>query len=428
VTSPILDRDTVAAQPTPARVSLHGLDWLNFFLADIRTGVGPFVAMYLTTLHWSLARIGVALTMAEIAGVLTQAPGGAAIDRLKAKRLLLGIAVVVLGVSAVLMAKVPSVPIVYGAQLTLGVTGSVFGPGISAITLGLVGYKCLGVRTGRNAAFGSAGNVVAAVSMGILGYRYGTREIFYFVAVLAIPTLVSLLVIRASDIDYYRARGATLTEGTIAETGIRTLIADRRLLVFLIFTILYHLGNAAMLTMAGEMMAQSNARKSDLWMGALVTVPQLVMAAIGPMVGKIADLRGRKPILIFGFLFLPLRCLLFAFVRHPGALIPLQVLDGVSAGIFGIVGVLMIADCTEGTGHYNLALGTMGAAVGVGAAISTTMAGIITEHAGFTLGFLVLAVCGIAATLVLWLWMPETRVRAAGAVALVPEPSSGCNL
>jgi MFS family permease len=397
------------AEPAPSSASLRGLDWLNFFLADVRTGVGPFVAVYLVNAGWSLSQVGAALTMAEIAGVLTQAPGGAAIDRLRPKRLLMACAIVVLALSSVLMAKFPTLPVVYGAQLALGVTGSIFGPGISAITLGLVGHHCLGARTGRNAGFGSAGNVVAAISMGVLGYKFGTRAIFYFVALLAIPTVFSLLTIRGTEIDYERARGATRGSTETKPASILTLACDKRLVTFAILTLLFHFANGAMLPLAGEMMAKGSPRKSDLWMGALVTVPQIVMAIIGPSVGRIADLRGRKPILVLGFLFLPLRCLLFAFIRNPSALIGLQVLDGVAAGIFGIVGVLMIADCTEGTGHYNLALGAMGAMVGVGAALSTTISGIVSQRTGFTSGFLMLAASGVAATLVLWLGMPETR-------------------
>ena len=124
------------------------------------------------------------------------------------------------------------------------------------------------------------------------------------------------------------------------------------------------LGNGAMLALAGEIVALNATKKTDIWMGAFVTVPQIVMALIGPLVGKIADQRGRKPILVFGFIFLPLRAALFALTRNPEWLAVWQILDGLAAGVFLVVGVLMIADCTEGTGHYNFALGTAGAAVG----------------------------------------------------------------
>src|SRR3954452_20501055 len=175
-----------ARDPRPSERSLRGLDWLNFFLADIRSGVGPFIAIFLANNNWNEARVGVALTAAEFAGVLTQAPGGAIADRFRSKRLLVAIALILLAASALALAHFPNLPVVIGAQLALGVTGSVFGPGISAITLGLVGYRCLGARTGRNAGYGSAGNVFAAVSMGLIGYFLGIRSIFFLVALLTI--------------------------------------------------------------------------------------------------------------------------------------------------------------------------------------------------------------------------------------------------
>jgi MFS family permease len=403
--SPSIHAEGIARQVSER--SLRALDWLNFFLSDVRTGVGPFVAIYLAGEHWGVARIGIALTAAELAGVLTQAPGGALIDRLRSKRLVVGLAVLLLSASALLVSKITTMPVILACQAGLGITGSIFGPGVSAITLGLVGHACFGYRTGRNASFASAGNIFAAVSMGLLGYWYTPRSIFYLVALLAVPTIVFLLRIRPDEIDYDLARGGIA--GQHSETGVLQLLRDRRLGIFALMTVLFHLANGAMLASAGEMMTKSGSNLAVLSMGALVTVPQLVMAVIGAPTGKIADLHGRKPILLFAFALLPLRALLFAIVRDSYWLIGLQTLDGFSAGIFMIVGVLMIADCTEGTGHFNLALGTMGAATGVGASLSTLAEGFVVQRFGYSIGFLCLALAAVLAWLVLAFWMPETR-------------------
>jgi MFS family permease len=406
------ERVDEACNSSPSAQSRRGLDWFNFFAADVRTGVGPFVAVYLMNQNWNVAQIGVALTAAELAGVVTQAPGGAIMDRLRSKRLLLGIALVALAVSALFMATFPTMPVVVGSQIVLGVTGSIFGPGISALTLGLVSYACLGARTGRNAAFGSAGNVIAALTMGWIGYQYGPRSIFYLVVLLTIPAILTLMSIKADEIDFDRARGGSgrkITEGWIA--GLRLVFCDKRMITFAVLTVLWHLGNGAMLAMIGEQITHDRPQESTLWMAAAVTVPQLIMTMIGPAVGHIADVQGRKPILLWGFLFLPLRALFCAFTSNPYLLITFQILDGLAAGIFGIVGILMIADLSRGTGHYNLALGTIGAMVGIGASISTTLAGFVTQEAGFRAGYLCLAAAGLAALLVLGLLMPETLVR-----------------
>ncbi len=385
-------------------------DWLNFFLADVRTGVGPFIAIYLTSNGWNPAQTGLALTAAEISGVITQAPGGAVTDRIRSKRLLVGVGLALLTLSALLLALRPTLREVIGAQLVLGLTGSIFGPGLSAITLGLVGYSCLGARTGRNAAFGSAGNIVAAVTMGLVGYRFSPRGILYFVALLSIPTFISLVSIRGSEIDNERARGAVPTPGVDKkQQGILQLFRSRNFAIFAVMTILFHLGNGAMLAQMGEAISRGRQQASSLWMAAIVTVPQIVMAIIAAPTGRFADSRGRKPILLFGFIFLPLRALLCAFTDNPFWLVSWQVFDGLAAGIFGIVGVLMIADLARGSGNYNLALGTIGAAVGVGASISTAVTGFLTARAGFAAGYYFLAACGVAAFLVLWLMMPETQ-------------------
>jgi MFS family permease len=394
--------------PTPSTRSIIGLDWTNFFLSDVRTGVGPFVAIYLAGQHWSVAGVGFALTVAEVAGVLTQAPGGALMDRVRSKRLTLVIALAGLALCSIMLAERPSRVVVTLAQAILGVTGSIFVPAVGAITLGLVGYSCLGARTGRNNGFASAGNVFAAITMAVIGYRYSTRAIFFFVALLAVPTTLAILLIRGDEIDYDLARGA-LSETKDSKGGLRAIFCDRRLIVFASVVILLHLGNGAMLPLAGQMLAKARPERADLWMGALLTVPQAIMALASPWIGRFADLHGRKPIFLFGLAFLPIRALLFSFLRTPAFLITAQVLDGITAGIFMVVAVLIVADCTEGTGHYNLALGAIWAAVGVGASVSTTMAGLVTQKWGYGPGFISLAVAGFAAFVVFWLLMPETR-------------------
>src|ERR1700693_4793363 len=188
--------------------SLRGLDWLNFFLADVQTGVGPFLAIYLAGYGWNEERVGLALTVGGIAGILAQTPAGALVDQVHRKRTLIaaGIAALVLG--ALLIAFAPTFWSVMSAQVLIGGTSSIFGPAICAISLGIVGYQLFDARQGRNQSFNSAGNVVAAVSMGLLGYFVSNRSIFFFVAVCALPTLFVLRKIRADEIDYERARGA----------------------------------------------------------------------------------------------------------------------------------------------------------------------------------------------------------------------------
>jgi MFS family permease len=153
----------------PSRRTLLGLDWLNFLLADVQTGVGPFLAIYLASYHWNAEQVGLALTVGGIAGIVTQAPAGALIDALRRKRTIIAVGLVALAAGGLLIARFPSFWPVMGAQVLVGGISSVFMPAIAAISLGIVGRTAFDARQGRNQAFNSAGNVTAALLMGLLG-------------------------------------------------------------------------------------------------------------------------------------------------------------------------------------------------------------------------------------------------------------------
>jgi MFS family permease len=198
----------VAKGDAPSVQSLRALDWLNFFLADVQSGVGPFLAIYLAGYGWNEQRVGIALTVGGIAGILAQTPAGALVDRLHAKRALIAAGILALAAGALLIALAPGLWPVLSAQILIGGFSSIFIPAICAISLGIVGRRLFDRRQGRNQSFNSAGNVAAAVSMGLLGYFLSNRSIFFFVALCTVPTLVALLSIRPNEIDYQRARGA----------------------------------------------------------------------------------------------------------------------------------------------------------------------------------------------------------------------------
>ncbi|HUE22679.1 MAG TPA: MFS transporter [Bryobacteraceae bacterium] len=400
---------------TPSARTLHGLDWLNFFLADVQTGVGPFLAIYLAGYGWNEQRVGIALTIGGIAGILTQTPAGALVDRLRSKRALITAGVVALAAGALLIAFMPTFWSVMSAQVLIGGTSSIFGPAICAISLGIVGQRLFDRRQGRNQSFNSAGNVVAAVSMGLCGHFISNRSIFFFVSVSTLPTILTLLLIRPDEIDYERARGARdekedSDEGGKAES-VRVLLRDRRLAVFLACAVMFHFANAAMLPLLGEMLAKGRGRNSMMFMSACVVTTQFVIALIASWSGRKAGEWGRKPLLLIAFGVLPVRAVLYTLTHNTGELVAIQILDGVGAGIFGVVSVLVIADLTQGTGRFNLTLGAIGTAVGIGASLSQVIAGSIVHHFGFNAGFLFLAGVAAAAFGILYFRMPETREK-----------------
>jgi MFS family permease len=393
----------------PSGRSLRGLDWLNFFLADVQTGVGPFLAIYLAGYGWNEQRVGIALAVGGIAGILAQTPAGALVDRLRSKRALIAAGILALAAGALLIALTPTFWSVMSAQVLIGGTSSIFGPAICAVSLGIVGHRLFDFRQGRNQSFNSAGNVVAAVSMGLLGYFISNRSIFFFVAVCALPTLLPLLLIRPEEIDYARARGGKEGPENSKPVGARALLEDRPLLIFLVCAVMFHFANAAMLPLLGEMLAKGRGRSSMMFMSACVVTTQLVVTLIAAWSGRKAGQWGRKPLLLVAFGVLPVRAVLYTLTGNTIALVAIQVLDGVGAGIFGVVSVLVIADLTQGSGRFNLTLGAISTAVGIGASLSQVIAGSIVHHFGSNAGFLFLAAVATAAFGILYLFMPETR-------------------
>jgi predicted MFS family arabinose efflux permease len=122
-----------------------------------------------------------------------------------------------------------------------------------------------------------------------------------------------------------------------------------------------------------------------------------------------AQLWGRRPLLIVGFAALPIRGLLFATVTNPSLIVVVQILDGVTAAVFAVMVPLIIADLTRGTGHFNLGQGIVGTATGIGASVSASLAGHISDHFGSPASFAGLASIGFIGLLAVWFLMPETR-------------------
>ncbi len=393
----------------PSARTLRGLDWLNFFLADVQTGVGPFLAIYLAGYGWNEQCVGIALTVGGIAGILTQAPAGALVDHLRPKRALIAAGIVALAVGALLVALVPTFWSVMSAQVLIGGTSSVFGPAICAVSLGIVGRQLFDRRQGRNQGFNSAGNVVAAVSMGLLGHFLSNRSIFFFVSVCALPTILALLIIRPEEIDYERARGEKEDDEDGKPVGVRSLLKDRPLLIFLACAVMFHFANAAMLPLVGEMLAKGQGRNSMMFMSACVVTTQVVVTLLASWTGRKAGSWGRKPLLLVAFGALVVRGLLYTLTDNAGELVAIQILDGVGAAIFGIVSVLVIADLTQGTGRFNLTLGVVSTAVGLGASLSQVIAGSLVHRFGSDSGFLFLSVVASAAFGMLCFLMPVTR-------------------
>lgn len=392
----------------PMRRNLRALEWLNFFLADVQTGVGPFLAAYLAAAAWDPGRVGLALTFGGLVTVALQTPAGAIIDATHRKRALLGWMIGALVAGAMVLTWRTNVLSVGIGQFLIGSAGAFLGPAVAAITLGIVGKAAFDKQFGRNQGFNAAGNVFTAVLLAGVSYELGTRWIFIAGAFLAFPTLLCLRTIDGRSIDYARARGAETAVTMPHAYSLGSLLKDRVLLLFLGCTLLFHLSNAAMLPELGEMLSKGHARTAAPFMSACIIVTQLVITVSAAWVGRRATIWGRKPLLLVGFGVLPIRGVLYTLNHAAVALIGIQLLDGVANSIFGVVSILVIADRTRGTGRFNLAQGALATMVGIGAALSNTVGGQLAQRISYRASFLGLAGIALAAFTLLWFAVPET--------------------
>jgi predicted MFS family arabinose efflux permease len=401
---------TPEVTPTPSRQSLRGLDWFIFFLADVQTGFGPFVAVYLTTQKWTQVEIGFVLSIGGIVGLIGQMPGGAIVDAARSERLVAGLAIATIGVSALGYAAWPILPVVMTAATLHAAASCVLGPAIAAISLGLVGPLAIGERLGRNARFASLGNGVAAAVMGTFGYLLSSRSVFLVTFILAIPTLLALSRIREREIDAVCAHGAVPREVMDPKvTSVLSLVRQRPLLIFAASILLLQLANGAMLPLMAGVVTTRSSRWAPVLIAACIIVPQAIVALTSPSVGRKAQQWGRRPLLLLGFAALAIRGVLFATVRDPYLLVAVQVFDGVTAAVFSVMVPLIVADVAFGSGHFNLAQGVVGTATGIGAALSTVLAGYVSDKFGSSVAFSGLAAVAATGLALIWFVMPETR-------------------
>jgi MFS family permease len=391
--------------------SRYGLDAFAFFVANLQTGFGPFLAVYFSQAKWTQSDIGFALTVGSLVALLGQVPGGAFVDVVRSKRFAAAVAVIGIAGSAFALAVWPSFLIVLLAMALHSAASCVLTPAIAAISIGLVGRAHAGERLGRNASFAALGNALGAAGMGAIGYYLSNGAVFYLTAALGIPTVIALARIRAQDIDsnVFKEPATAQAAPSTGKDSIRALLTNRSLLCFAACMVLFFLANAAMLPLVGSVLTLRASETATALVAACIMVPQAVLAVSAPAVGRAAERFGRYPVLLFGFGALPVRGLLLAYTTNPYGLVAIQVLDGISASVLGVMVPLIVSDLTRGTGRFNLALGAVGTAMGIGAALSTSLAGIMADHLGSHSAFLGLAIVGFAAFMLVALIMPETR-------------------
>ncbi len=399
------------------RRSQAALDWVVFFLSDVETGVGPFMAGYLTAIqHWNPEQIGIVIAGQKIASVITQALTGWIIDRTTYKRWIM--AGVALGISfgSLFVVLAPGVLFQLLNQVGIGAATSIATLTVSALSLGLVGRDALSRRIGRNGAFSHAGNMLTASLAGYAGFRIGQQWIFYCAAALGMACSLAALAIRETDIDHAVAREAPGPEqsGDGAALKASKLLKSPAVLVFALAVLLFHLTNSALLPLAGEEISQDRGKSAPIYLTACIVLPQLVMIPVSWLTGWTANRIGRRFLFAIAFGALVLRGVLFAVSADPNFIVAVEILDGIGTGISGVITVLIVADLAKGSGRFNALGGMMQSALGVGAFLGNLLAGAAAKRLGFPPVFCGLAAVAALGLLVFLFAMPETKSTAAG--------------
>jgi MFS family permease len=391
------------------------LDWFVFFVADVQTGFGPFIAVYLTAHKWTQIDIGLVLTAGGLISLFGQIPAGVLLDALPSPRRVAAIAVSLVGLSALILAFWPTYLGVFTSRLLQAGASCILGPAIAAITLGISRPNAVGQRFGRNAAFASAGTGIAAAVMGLCGYYISNQFVFVVTALLALPALVALLQISESQIDTKRAHGGDRQNLSSLAEIIRFASAHRPIFIFASCVFLFHLANAGVLPLIASNFTARSSTTATLLIALAMILPQFTVAVISPIVGRMTERFGRRIFLLLGFGALFVRILLTATSSSQVTIVALQALDGISAAALGVLVPLTVADLTRQTGRFNLIQGFIGCAMGLGASLSTTLAGFLADRFNTMDALLSLSAIAALGVLIVWIAMPETKSNQDGA-------------
>ncbi|MCE4548673.1 MFS transporter [Xanthomonas hortorum] len=379
----------------------RALEALHFSVADVQDGLGPFLSVFLQSKGWSVAAIGTVMSVGGIAGMLATTPAGALVDTTRRKR-----AVVMVGCLAILLATAliwlrPSSSGVVAAQIVSALAAAGIGPALTGITLGLVHARGFDHQLARNQVANHAGNMLAALLAGWLGWRYGFAAIFVLTAAFGVLAIVAVWLIPSAAIDHRAARGLGNTDGTDTLSGWRVLLTCRPLALLAVTLGLFHLGNAAMLPLYGMAIVAAHAGDPSALTATTIVVAQATMVVVALLAMRWIRVHGHWWVLLVAFMALPLRALVAASLIQGWGVFPVQMLDGLGAGLQAVVVPALVARLLQGTGRVNVGQGAVMTVQGVGAALSPAFGGWLAHAFGYRIAFLAL---GAIALLAVALW------------------------
>jgi predicted MFS family arabinose efflux permease len=371
-------------------------------MADMQSGIGPFVGVFLQERGWASGLIGTAMTIGNVAGMLITTPIGGFIDASRNKRTWLVIpGICVVTASAIILISQNFWAVTF-SQIAQSLASAAIVPAVTGITLGIVKQKGFNQQNGRNQAFNHAGNMVGAALSGYLGWKYGYAAVFVLAAVFGAIAIACMLMIPAKSIDDRASRGSKEEDPDSQPDGLTVLLRHKPLLVLALALAIFHLGNAAIVPLYGLAAVAEGQANGPSFVATTIVVAQGVMVVTSLIAMKVASKRNYWPVILVSFLFLPIRGVLTFFLAGWWGVVPVQVLDGIGTGLQTIAVPGMVARSLNGTGRINLGQGAVITVQGVGASLSPALGGWIAEWIGYGPTFLLLGGFGLA-SMALWL-------------------------
>jgi MFS family permease len=375
---------------------------VNFFMADMQSGIGPFIGVFLTERGWESGLIGTAMSIGNVAGMLIITPAGGLIDASHHKRAwIVGPGVAGIAASSIILMS-QNFWAVTASQVATSIAGAAILPAVTGVTLGIVGRRGFNRQNGRNQAFNHAGNMVGAAASGLLGWYFGYFSVFLLAALFGAITASCVFMIPPGSIDHRVARGSNEESPDSQPSGLTVLLKHKPLLVLALSLAVFHLGNAAIVPLYGISAVSGKEANGPSFVATIIVIAQGTMV-IASIVGMhVAERRNYWLLMLASFLVLPLRGLLACFVTGWWGVVPVEILDGVGTGLQSVAVPGMVVRSLYSTGRVNLAQGAVIAIQGAGAAFSPALGGWIAEWIGFSSAFLVLGGLGLAAA-ALWI-------------------------
>lgn len=395
---------------------------LNFFMADMQAGIGPFLGVFLLAHGWHSGMIGTVMTVGGVAGMLMTTPAGALVDATNRKKLY----VIIPGICTVIASGIVLLSqefwLVSASQVATAIAGAAIGPAVSGITLGMVKQAGFNRQNGHNQAMNHAGNVVGAALSGLLGWQFGFHAVFWLAALFGILSIASVLMIPSDAIDNAAARGAKIgDDGKSTVGGFTVLLECKPLLILAAALAFFHLGNGAMLPLYGLAVVANDGADAASFVAITIVVAQLVMILVSLLAMRLAEKEGYWLVILISFIALPIRGVVAAYSMNKWGVYPVQMLDGIGAGLQSVAVPGLVARVLNGTGRVNIGQGAVMTVQGLGASLSPAIGGWIAQEIGYSAMFLILGAFALG-SITLWIvFAPILKP----ACAQRPDDSSG---